>query len=109
MILAYPIEIWPYTLQARGLKVAIATTEIGLIMGQFFNPLTLKTIGWKYYIISCTILATFLVLMRFLFPETKGHTLEQIAEIFKNKVSDENLAEKKTNMTAGEEGQIEYK
>jgi H+/Cl- antiporter ClcA len=53
-----------------------------LILGQFCNPIALKAIGWKYYILFCVILALFVFLVYFLFPETKGHTLEEIAEVF---------------------------
>jgi MFS family permease len=82
MIFAYPIEIFPYTLRSRGLTISIATTEAGLILGQFVNPIALNAIGWKYYILFCIILGIFCILVYTLFPETKGHTLEEIAEVF---------------------------
>jgi H+/Cl- antiporter ClcA len=45
----------------------------------------MKQIGWKYYIVFCCILALLLTIVYFVFPETKGHTLEKIAEIFDGK------------------------
>jgi MFS family permease len=111
MIFAYPIEIWPYTLRARGLTISIATTEAGLIMGMFVNPIALNAIGWKYYILFCCILALFFVLIFFLFPETKGHTLEEIAEVFDGNAADKLGPDdmKVDEQNAAEEGQIELR
>ena len=111
MIFAYPIEIWPYTLRARGLTLSIATTELGLILGQFVNPIALDAIGWKYYILFCVILAVFLTLIFFLFPETKGHTLEEIAEVFDGKPADKLSLDdlKVDHQDVSEEAQIRNK
>jgi Sugar (and other) transporter len=57
-------------------------------MGMFVNPIALKAIGWKYYILFCCILALFFVPIFFLFPETKGYTLEEIAEVFDGNAAD---------------------
>ena len=111
MIFAYPIEIWPYTLRARGLTISIATTEAGLIMGMFLNPIALNAIGWKYYILFCCILALFFVLIFFLFPETKGHTLEEIAEVFDGNAADKLGPDdaKVDEQNVAEEGQIDVR
>ncbi|KAF4922616.1 Lactose permease [Colletotrichum viniferum] len=85
LLMAYPVEIMPYTLRGRGLTVSLGSTFIGLIIGQFLNPIGMANLGWMYYIVFCCILAILLVLIWFLFPETKGRTLEQIAEVFDGK------------------------
>lgn len=85
LLQAYPVEIFPYALRGRGLTVSLSSTYIGLIIGQFVNPIAMKAIGWHYYIVFCCILAFLFVLVWFLFPETKGRTLEQIAEVFDGK------------------------
>ncbi|KAF2809384.1 lactose permease [Mytilinidion resinicola] len=82
MLLAYPIEIFPYTLRGRGVTVSIATNQVALIVSQFVNPVALTRIGWRYYIVFCVLLAVFWGLVWFLFPETKGRSLEEIAEVF---------------------------
>ncbi|EXJ77399.1 hypothetical protein A1O3_09625 [Capronia epimyces CBS 606.96] len=82
MLLAYPIEIFPYTLRSRGLSASMATNQVALIMAQFVNPIALDAIGWKYYIVFCVLLLIFLALIYFFFPETKGRTLEEIAGVF---------------------------
>jgi sugar porter (SP) family MFS transporter len=85
MLLAYPIEVFPYTLRGRGVTISIATNQVALIISQFVNPVALEKIAWKYYIVFCVLLAVFFVLVWFLFPETNGRTLEEIAEVFDGK------------------------
>jgi MFS family permease len=85
LLQAYPVEIYPYTLRGRGLTVTLISTFVGLIIGQFVNPIAMESLGWKYYIVFCVLLAVLFVLVYFLFPETKGRTLEQIAEVFDGK------------------------
>lgn len=42
----------------------------------------MENIGYRYYIVFCCLLAVFLAVTYFVFPETKGRSLEEIAEIF---------------------------
>lgn len=91
LLQAYPVEIYPYTLRARGLSITYISSFTGLIVGNQVNPIAMKAIAWKYYIVFCCILAVLFVLIWFLFPETKGHTLEEIKEVFEGKQND-NLA-----------------
>jgi hypothetical protein len=42
----------------------------------------MENIGYKYYIVFCCLLVIFLAVTYFYFPETKGRSLEEIAEIF---------------------------
>lgn len=53
-----------------------------LVILAFVNPIALDNIGWHYYIVFCCILVAINVITWFFFPETKGHSLEEIAEIF---------------------------
>ncbi|GME72307.1 unnamed protein product [Ambrosiozyma monospora] len=39
-------------------------------------------LGWKYYIVFCVLDAVIVINIFFLYPETKGYSLEEIAEIF---------------------------
>ncbi|KAL1612203.1 hypothetical protein SLS60_000427 [Paraconiothyrium brasiliense] len=85
LLLAYPVEIFPYSLRGKGVSVSLSCTFIGLIIGQFVNPIAMTAIGWKYYIVFCCILVVLFGVIYVLFPETKGRTLEQIAEVFDGK------------------------
>lgn len=53
-----------------------------LVIAAFVNPIGLEDIGWKYYIVFCVLLVIFLSVTYFIFPETRGHSLEEIAEVF---------------------------
>ncbi|KAF6808286.1 lactose permease [Colletotrichum sojae] len=85
LLQAYPVEIFPYTLRGRGLSLTYVVAFSGLIVGNQVNPIAMKSIGWKYYIVFCCILALMFCVIWFLFPETKGHTLEEIREVFEGK------------------------
>ncbi|KAF9765838.1 hypothetical protein IL306_001805 [Fusarium sp. DS 682] len=89
LLQAYPVEIFPYTLRGRGLSITYISTFTGLIVGNQVNPIAMKAITWKYYIVFCCILAVLFVIIWFLFPETKGHTLEEIREVFEGKLNDQ--------------------
>jgi MFS family permease len=95
LLQAYIVEIFPYTLRGRGVSTMYISTFVGLVMGNQVNPIAMKNIGWKYYIVFCCILACLLVVIWFLFPETKGRTLEEISEIFevKRDISPSKLAD----------------
>lgn len=86
LLQAYPIEIYPYTLRARGLSITYIASFTGLILGNQVNPIAMRAISWKYYIVFCCILAVLFILIWFLFPETKGHTLEEIREVFEGPI-----------------------
>jgi len=88
LLWAYPAEIFPYTLRARGLSITLSSAYCGLILGQFVNPIAMVDIGWKYYIVFCCLLALLLAIVYFCYPETKGHSLEEIAEIFDGKTDE---------------------
>ncbi|TPX09063.1 uncharacterized protein E0L32_001675 [Thyridium curvatum] len=82
LLQAYPVEIYPYTLRSRGLSFTYIVSFVGLIVGNQVNPIAMKAIGWKYYLVFCCLLCVLFVIIWFLFPETKGHTLEEIREVF---------------------------
>ncbi|RSH90688.1 hypothetical protein EHS25_001293 [Saitozyma podzolica] len=79
---AYPIEVLPYALRAKGYCITQFCIYLALFFNQYVNPIGFDNLGWKYYIVYVCILAAMLVAQYFLFPETKGRTLEEIKEIF---------------------------
>lgn len=83
---AYTVEIFPFCSRSRGLTTQLVGSYIGLVTSQLINPIALSHLGWRYYIVFCCILACLTVLIWYIFPETKGRTLEQIAQIFDGKV-----------------------
>jgi hypothetical protein len=79
---AYPCEIWPYALRSRGLTVTWITAILAIFFNTFINPIALEAIGWKYYIVFVVVLVIMCLTTYFFYPETRGHSLEQMAFIF---------------------------
>ncbi|RBR26006.1 uncharacterized protein FIESC28_01279 [Fusarium coffeatum] len=90
LLQAYPVEIFPYTLRGRGLSVTYIAFFVGLILGNQVNPIAMEIITWRYYIVFCCILVILFVVIWYLFPGTKGHTLEEIKEVFEGKPERDN-------------------
>lgn len=85
LVQAYTVEIFPFTTRSRGLTTTLVSSYLGLITAQLINPIGLDSLGWRYYILFCCLIALIFGLIWFLFPETKGRTLEQITELFDGK------------------------
>ncbi|KAK2594308.1 hypothetical protein QQS21_008014 [Conoideocrella luteorostrata] len=85
LLFGYPTEIFPYSLRSKGIALELFSIYGSLIIAAFVNPIGLERLGWKYYIVFCALLVVFLAVTYFVFPETKGHALEEIAEIFDGK------------------------
>ncbi|KAK1976406.1 sugar transporter [Colletotrichum cereale] len=79
---AYPCEIWQFGLRSRGLTVTWCSTIIAIFINTFVNPIALEAIQWRYYIVFIVMLTLLWLTVFFTYPETRGHTLEQMAVIF---------------------------
>lgn len=88
LLFGYVSEIFPYSLRAKGVTVDLFAIYGSLVVLAFVNPIALDNIGWHYYIVFCVLLAFIFVTTWFLFPETKGYSLEEIAEIFDGTVEE---------------------
>ncbi|KAH6622004.1 sugar transporter [Boeremia exigua] len=79
---AYPCEIWQFSLRSRGLTVGWVSAFCALFFNIFVNAIALDAIGWKYYFFFIAVLVVMLITVYLTYPETRGHTLEQMAVIF---------------------------
>jgi hypothetical protein len=78
----YPAEVFPMEIRARGNSISTLTNWcLNLLFAQT-APIALANIGFKffYFFFAFNIIAA--VCYIFLYPETKGKTLEQIDELF---------------------------
>ncbi|KAL1606713.1 hypothetical protein SLS60_004120 [Paraconiothyrium brasiliense] len=82
LVVSYPAEIWPYHLRARGIALTQMSTYVALFFNTFVNPIALDAIGWKYYVVFAVLLLGITVTIWFFYPETKGHTLEEMTVVF---------------------------
>lgn len=85
LFIAYPAEILPFQLRAKGLAITLTTDAIACFFNQYVNPIAFAALQWKYYCLYIGTLSMFFALVYFLFPETKGRSLEEVSEIFDRK------------------------
>lgn len=82
LLVAYPVEIWPYGLRARGVAVTLTSTLAAVFFNIFVNPIALQAIAWKYYIVYIVMGFLIITTIYYTYPETRGHSLEEMARIF---------------------------
>ncbi|KAH0556176.1 hypothetical protein GP486_005893 [Trichoglossum hirsutum] len=103
----YGSEIFPTYVRARGLSISASGGSIGSIIVAQIWPVAFQHIGSRTYFIFMSINLASIVIIYFLFPETKGKTLEEMDGLF-GKVtvgSDESVNVKGNTSTTGESGQ----
>ncbi|KAF2095312.1 general substrate transporter [Rhizodiscina lignyota] len=81
LVLAYPIEILPYEIRAKGLSLTFFGVSSALL-NQYINPVGVQNAGWKFYIFYDVFLVVIFVVVYFLWVETKNTPLEEIAKYF---------------------------
>ncbi|KAL3483619.1 major facilitator superfamily domain-containing protein [Aspergillus germanicus] len=75
-------EILPYHIRAKGVALCWSFISIASLINQYVNPIGLQSIGWKYYFVYIMILAIEVLTFYFVFPETKGIPLKEVAQVF---------------------------
>lgn len=78
----YIPEILPFSLRTRGLAFFYFVQFSFMILSTFAVPVGLEDISWRLYIIFVVWIMVEFVGVWFMFPETKGPSLEEIALIF---------------------------
>tara|TARA_R110002003_G_scaffold296_9_gene18688 strand:+ start:16069 stop:17559 length:1491 start_codon:yes stop_codon:yes gene_type:complete len=78
----YVNEIWPSHLRVKGTSVFWVSQAVATCFNQYVNPIALKSIMWKYYLVYVGVLVAVIVFMFFYVPETKGLSLEEVSSIF---------------------------
>lgn len=82
LTVAYCAEILPFNIRAKGFALNFALTASSSVFNQYVNPIGLDNLQWKYYFVYIAILILECLCIFFLFVETKGPTLEEIAVLF---------------------------
>ena len=62
--------------------MTFVSTVLAIFFNTFINPIALEKIGWRYYIVFVVVLCVFGLTAYFYYPDTRGHSLEQMAVIF---------------------------
>ncbi|KAK4157839.1 general substrate transporter [Chaetomidium leptoderma] len=84
LLVGYSIEILPYRLRAKGLMVMNLTVQAALTLNAYANPVAFKALDghtWKLYLIYTCWIFVELCFVYFMYIETKGPTLEELAKI----------------------------
>ncbi|KAK3394212.1 general substrate transporter [Podospora didyma] len=84
LLVGYAIEILPYKLRAKGLMVMNVSVQAALTLNIYANPLAFKYFEghtWKLYLIYTCWIFLELVFVYFMYVETKGPTLEELAKV----------------------------
>ncbi|KAK9452798.1 general substrate transporter [Dipodascopsis uninucleata] len=84
----YLTEVLPYYLRSRGIGIALFTSGLCQLYNGYVNSIAMDAIEWKYYIVYCCVIFMEFLAVFFFFPETKGRTLEEVAEVFEGKNAD---------------------
>lgn len=74
-------EIFPFIHRSKGVAITQFFSRGGSAFNQFVNPIGLKNIEWHYYIVYVVWLAVETSVIFFVYPETKGPSLEEIAVV----------------------------
>ncbi|KAI1335644.1 sugar transporter [Xylariaceae sp. FL0016] len=85
LLVGYAIEILPYKLRAKGLMILNLMIQAALCLNEYANPVAFKAFGqdhsWKLYIIYTFWIFCELCFVYFMYVETKGPTLEELAKV----------------------------
>ena len=78
----YVTEVLPTHLRAKGTNIMQIASTCVLVFNGYANPVAMDAISWRYYIVYCCVITIEIAIVYFGFPETKGHSLEEVALIF---------------------------
>ncbi|ESK89730.1 hexose transporter protein [Moniliophthora roreri MCA 2997] len=98
----YCTEILPYSLRAKGMAYFVTVQSLCTAIALFANPVGIKNIQWRYYIIFIGIIIVHLFLIHKLFIETKGRTIEEVSVMFDGSRAANQQIEKRTSPTVSE-------
>ncbi|KAL2857314.1 general substrate transporter [Aspergillus pseudoustus] len=79
---AYPTEIHPFHTRQKGLAICNFCNGLALMFNSFVNPIALEAIGWRYYLVYIALLIVISIVIYLFYAETKGYSLEEIADVF---------------------------
>ncbi|ANB14551.1 hexose transporter HXT13 [Sugiyamaella lignohabitans] len=80
--IAYIMEVCPYNQRATGSMLYQLSANVVGTFNNYVNPIAMAAINWRYYIVWICQLVFQISIVYFVFPETAGKDLEDIAEVF---------------------------
>ncbi|KAL9114238.1 MAG: hypothetical protein Q9227_001660 [Pyrenula ochraceoflavens] len=89
----YLVELFPFAQRTRGIAIFQFFGRGAGFFTTFVNPIGLENITWRYLIVYVCWLAFEIAFVWFMFPETGGRTLEELAFLFEERVLAEKVEE----------------
>jgi len=104
LLVGYGVEILPFNIRAKGMTILFLAVDLALFFNQYVNPIALKAIQWKYYIVYVVWLAFELAVVWKFYIETRNTPLEEIVKHFdgESAVLGGNAATEKSRALAAE-------
>jgi predicted MFS family arabinose efflux permease len=78
----YSSEIYPTNIRSRGVALATFTYFTACITFVTPGATAISNIGYKYFVIFACLSVVSIIVIYFMYPETKGKSLEELAELF---------------------------
>ncbi|KAF5322271.1 hypothetical protein D9619_000128 [Psilocybe cf. subviscida] len=76
------VELFPFHVRSKGITIFQWFSRMAGFFNQFVNPIGIANAGWKYYVSYCIFLLFEVIFIFFLFPETSGRSLEELAFLY---------------------------
>lgn len=78
----YTMEVCPFHLRAQGATLYQLSGNVVGFFNNYVNNTAMDKIQWRYYIVWCIWLVVQMNIVYWIFPETKGLGLEEVAQVF---------------------------
>ncbi|KAF2802930.1 general substrate transporter [Mytilinidion resinicola] len=78
----YSSEVYPTNIRSRGVAMATFTYFAACITYVTPGATAIANIGYKYFIVFICLTVVTIIVVFFYYPETKGKSLEELAELF---------------------------
>ncbi|KAF5556450.1 sugar transporter [Fusarium phyllophilum] len=78
----YCTEIFPTSIRAKGVSYSVIGLFIMTLIYTHPAPIAFAQVGWKYYLVFVIVPLLGAPVVYFMFPETKGLSLEEIGTLF---------------------------
>jgi len=88
LLVAYTVEVLPFKLRAKGLFIMNLWVQVALTINNYVNPIPISEGGawfgenWKLFAVYAGWVFLELIYVYFMYVETRGPTLEEVARIF---------------------------
>ncbi|KAF1976880.1 hexose transporter-like protein [Bimuria novae-zelandiae CBS 107.79] len=102
------VELFPFAQRARGITIFQFFGRGAGFFTTFVNPIGLRSISWRWLITYCCWLAFEIVFIYFMFPETYGRTLEELAFLFEHDARAEEVRQRVEKQLQRELGEFDF-